>query len=95
MKSSYTMAVLANRWIGVQSTQGVTQRCRLSWLTNRALVYEPKCGGGGEYTGAHINFVDVTSYLTYESNTSKKDLETSFPASFGTVESEGRQMKQC
>ncbi len=25
--------------------QGVTKRCRLSWLTNSALVYEPKCGG--------------------------------------------------
>jgi hypothetical protein len=31
------------------SMQGVTKRCRLSWLTNSALVYEPKCGrwGGG------------------------------------------------
>jgi hypothetical protein len=27
--------------------QGVTKRCRLSWLTNSALVYEPKCGGRG------------------------------------------------
>ncbi len=27
--------------------QGVKKRCRLSWLTNSALVYEPKCGGGG------------------------------------------------
>ncbi len=27
---------------------GVTKRCRLSWLTNSTLVYEPKCGGGGE-----------------------------------------------
>jgi hypothetical protein len=29
--------------------QGVTKRCRLSWLTNSALVCEcePKCGGGG------------------------------------------------
>jgi hypothetical protein len=27
--------------------QRVTKRCRLSWLTNGALVYEPKCGGGG------------------------------------------------
>jgi hypothetical protein len=25
--------------------QGVTKRCRLSWLTNSALEYEPKCGG--------------------------------------------------
>jgi hypothetical protein len=29
------------------SSQGVTKRCRLSWLTNSALVYEPKCGGRG------------------------------------------------
>jgi hypothetical protein len=27
--------------------EGVKKRCRLSWLTNSALVYEPKCGGGG------------------------------------------------
>jgi hypothetical protein len=48
--------------------QGVTKRCRLSWLTNSALIYEPKCGGGwlgcgesaNEYSctyGAQINFV--------------------------------------
>ncbi len=52
--------------------QGVTTRCRLSWLTNSALVFEPKCGGGGggscwvstnEYScahGAQINFGDLT-----------------------------------
>jgi hypothetical protein len=27
--------------------QGVTKRCRLSWLTNSALVYEPNCGERG------------------------------------------------
>ncbi len=27
--------------------QDVTKRCRLSWLTNGPLVYEPKCVGGG------------------------------------------------
>ncbi len=27
--------------------QGITKRCRLSWLTNSALVYEPKCGERG------------------------------------------------
>ncbi len=32
-------------------TQGVTKRCRLSLLTNSALVYEPKCGEGGELRG--------------------------------------------
>jgi hypothetical protein len=28
------------------TTKGVKKRCRLSWLTNSALVYEHKCGGG-------------------------------------------------
>jgi hypothetical protein len=27
--------------------QGFTKGCRLHWLTNSALVYEPKCGGWG------------------------------------------------
>jgi hypothetical protein len=32
--------------------QGVTKGCRLSWLTNSALVYEPpNAGGGGELRG--------------------------------------------
>jgi|688.fasta_scaffold126355_3 hypothetical protein len=32
--------------------QEVSKRCRLSWLTNSALVYEPKCGvGGGKLQG--------------------------------------------
>jgi hypothetical protein len=46
-----------------------------TWLTNSALLYEPKCGGGGlggvvsanEYSCAHeaqINFGDLTSNLT-------------------------------
>jgi hypothetical protein len=35
----------------VRNYQGVTKRCRLSWLTNSALVYKPKCGviGGRDY----------------------------------------------
>jgi hypothetical protein len=54
--------------------QGVTKRCRLSWLTNSSLVYEHKCGGFGVsanehtvqlYTGAQINFGDLTPYFTY------------------------------
>ncbi len=32
---------------GVCVAQGVTKRSCLSWLTNSALVYEPKCRGGG------------------------------------------------
>ena len=31
----------------VTLNQGITKRCRLSWLTNSALVYEPICTGGG------------------------------------------------
>ncbi len=58
--------------------QGVTKRSRLSWLTNRTLVYEPICGGRGGgvagsqpvnkvvHTGAQINFGDLPPYLTYE-----------------------------
>ncbi len=52
------------------------------WLTNSALVYEPKCWGrvgGGELRGvsanecscahrAHINFRGIIPYLTYDSN---------------------------
>jgi hypothetical protein len=30
---------------------GVTKRCRLSWMTNSALVYEPKCVGRGHRVG--------------------------------------------
>jgi hypothetical protein len=32
--------------------QGVTNICRLSWLTNSAPVYEPKCGGKGGVAGS-------------------------------------------
>ncbi len=28
----------------IKKADGVIKRCRLSWLTNGALVYEPKCG---------------------------------------------------
>jgi hypothetical protein len=55
---------------------GVAKRCRLSWLTNSALIYmSPNAGEGGscgvsanEYScahGAHINFEDLTPHLTY------------------------------
>ncbi len=63
-------------------SQGVTKRCRLSLLTNSALVYDPNCGGGGvagsqpmstavhiTWHGAQINFGDLPSYLTYAYST--------------------------
>ncbi len=39
--------------------QGVTKRCRLSWLTNSALVNDPKCCIAHE---AQINFGDLTPF---------------------------------
>jgi hypothetical protein len=33
--------------MGETYRQGVTKSCRLSWLTNSAHVYEPKCGRRG------------------------------------------------
>ncbi len=66
--------------VGFWRGHRLTKRCRLSWLwlTNSALVHEPKCGGRGggcwrvsanEYSWAHgaqINFGDLTSSLTYD-----------------------------
>ncbi len=64
--------------------QEVTKRCRLSRLTNSALVYEPKCGGAGVlrglsqwvqlqlYTGAQINSGDLNSLLNLWSPVLKK-----------------------
>ncbi len=62
------------------SPQGVTKRCRLSWLTNSALVYTSPTNAGGwrvagshpmgkavTWRGAQINFGDLTPYLTYDS----------------------------
>jgi hypothetical protein len=60
--------------------QGVTKRCRLSWLTNSAPAYtSPNAGGwrvaGSQpmskavrimWHGAQINFGDLTPYLTYD-----------------------------
>ncbi len=52
------------------SAQGVTKRCRLSWLTNSSLVHEPKCGGRGRVAGSQpmsTRFWGLTPYLTYMS----------------------------
>jgi hypothetical protein len=69
--------------------QKVTKICRLSWLTNGALAYEPKCGGRGGYSGfsanaysiaqrVQINFGDLTPYVTYDSVILKKISSYSF-----------------
>jgi hypothetical protein len=59
----------------LRSMQGVTKRCRLSWLTSSAFEHEPKCGGMGvsanEYScahGAQVNFRDLIPYITYVSD---------------------------
>ncbi len=44
--SDLPVVILAVGWPNTQA--GVYKRCRLSLLTNSALVYEPKSGGGGE-----------------------------------------------
>jgi len=60
----------------VVKNQRVTKRYGLSWLTNSAFVYEPKCGVGrvavcgvsaNEYSCAQINLGDLTPNLTYAS----------------------------
>ncbi len=78
--SSLLLLPSAWGWGGQCGRQGVTKRCRLSWLTNRALVYtSPNAGGWGvagsqpistavhiTWHGAKIYFGDLTPYLTYD-----------------------------
>ncbi len=60
-KGEYDMKIFLSLWSGERVGQGVTKRCRLSWLTNSALVYESQCGGmevgcgisASEYNSAH------------------------------------------
>ncbi len=69
-KIKYLTIRLAEK-VGVVCGQGVTKRCRLSWLTNSALVsriWAQMRGLSNEYScahGAQINFGDLTPYLTY------------------------------
>jgi hypothetical protein len=46
-KSSYPRSSVSWLFFSLDPGQGVTKRCRLSWLTNSALVYESKCGEDG------------------------------------------------
>ncbi len=48
--------------------QGVTKRCRLSLLTNSALVYEPQCGGRGRVCGASANEYSCAHHVTWSPN---------------------------
>ncbi len=54
--------------LDVQWSQGVTKRCRLSWLTNSALVYEPKCGGGGLLALVSANEYSCAYHVTWIPN---------------------------
>ncbi len=38
-------------YLVIDQPRGLQKRCRLSWQTNSALVYEPICGGRGESRG--------------------------------------------
>jgi hypothetical protein len=55
---------------GQRTRQGVTQRCRLSLLTNSALVYESQCGGmgwggeGGGGCGVSANEYSIAVHIT-------------------------------
>ncbi len=55
--------VMVNEW---EEGQGVTKRCPLSWLTNSAIVYEPKCGGmggGGGFAGSQsMSTVELSTW---------------------------------
>ncbi len=62
-------------WLTMLHDQGVTKRCRLSLLTNSALVYRSSAGGWGvgsqpmstavhiTWHGAQTNFGDLPPYL--------------------------------
>jgi hypothetical protein len=72
----------SNSW-----TQGVTKRCRLSWLTSSAHV-SLNAGGARELRGlshyysfthkAQINFGDRTPYLTYDWTILRSEFELYF-----------------
>ncbi len=46
--------------IRLKEAEAVTKRCRLFWLINSALVYEPKCGGRGRSCGVSANGYSCT-----------------------------------
>jgi hypothetical protein len=44
-KSQQQTSIIGHLRMPRYATKGVTERCRLFWLTKSALLYEPKCGG--------------------------------------------------
>ncbi len=52
---------------GIKPNQGVTKRCRLSLLTNSALVYEFQCGGDGG-CGVSANEYSCVHHVTWSPN---------------------------
>ncbi len=55
----YSTEIFVLQYVSCVSIQGITKRRRLSWLTNSALVYEPKCGvvcrvSANEYSCAQL-----------------------------------------
>jgi hypothetical protein len=58
--------LIHNDYMYMGCEQGVTQRCRLSWLTNSALVYEPKCGRGCR--GAGSQSISTAVHCTWSPN---------------------------
>jgi hypothetical protein len=58
-------------WTGIElhkeqnrRSQGVIKRCRLSLLTNSALVYESKCEGRGELRGLPSQPMSTAVHIT-------------------------------
>ncbi len=51
-----------------QCYHGVTRRCRLSWLTNSALVYESKCGGREGVCGVSANEYSCSHHVIWSPN---------------------------
>jgi hypothetical protein len=51
------------KWGSLPSDQGVTKRCRLSWLTNSTLINEPKCGWGEGGGGAGSQLMSTAVHI--------------------------------
>jgi hypothetical protein len=64
--------------------QGVTKRCRLSLLTNSALVDESQCGGGGG-CGVSANEYSCAHHVTWSPNKLRRSTIPQYLPSFTTV----------